>query len=246
MKQKLLDIVIDKFNLDSKVAQALIMAGKVLVNEEKITKSGVKIDIDKNIRIKSDRRYVSRGAYKLEEALKVFDVDVNNKICVDVGSSTGGFTEVLLLNGASRVYAVDSGTNQLAYMLRVDDRVKSIENKKIQEVFCDDLESQPEIAVSDVSFTTILPIIKHLNQKLKIQKMIILVKPQFEYEQLINELNLSGDFSGIVKFDEEREKILEYVLNGISRVGLTVVNCIESPIKGTKGNIEYLVYIKEN
>ena len=244
MKKKLIDILCLKFNLDIKTAKAFIMAGKVIVNDQKVTKSGVKIDNESIIRLKSGKKYVSRGAYKLEEALKSFDIVVKDKICVDVGSSTGGFTEVLLNHGASQVYAVDCGTNQLDYSLRVNPKVISIENKKIQIVKKDEINNA-SIAVSDVSFTTILPIIKYLYKNLCIRQMIILIKPQFEYEALIDTLDLSGDFTGIVKSDLERDKILQYITNEIKNIPLIVDKCIESPIKGTKGNIEYLVYIKD-
>jgi len=204
------------------IAKRQIMVGNIIINEQKIDKPGEVISLDKikSIRIKEkDIPYVSRGGLKLEKAINVFDLDFKDKIVLDIGASTGGFTDCSLQNGAKFVYAIDVGTNQLDWKLRNDSRVKSIENKHINDLEKKDLQDDIDIIVMDISFISIKKVLYKIKELLKDNGFaIFLIKPQFEAER--NEIN-----KGIVDS-----------LNVHKRV----INLTVSPIRGTKGNIEYL------
>lgn len=219
-------------------AQDIILAGCVFVNGVKLTSKAYKIKNNDIIEIVKNRKYVSRAGDKLEKAFNEFNISVENKICLDIGASTGGFTDCLLYYGAKKVYALDVGHNQLVYKLRNDRRVVSIEdfNAKYikREMFNDEI---PSVIVSDVSFISIskiAPIIfKELND---LEFWVTLIKPQFEAEK--------GDVSkgGIIRDDLIREKILNDTINRIIEIGFKEINRTVSPIKGAKGNIEYLAH----
>ncbi|HOV12898.1 MAG TPA: SAM-dependent methyltransferase, partial [Spirochaetota bacterium] len=170
----LIQYLIDNFNIDDKKANGLILSGMVLIDEKVITKPKIKVTDRSIVRIKPQSEYVSRGAYKLLTAFKTFNLDVKDKICMDVGSSTGGFTEILLLNGAKKVYAIDCGNNQLDYKLRVNKRVILHENTKITDFKKTNLISDDkiEIAVMDVSFTGCINIINYLFKEFFILKLV--------------------------------------------------------------------------
>lgn len=242
-KERLIDIIIEKYNLDEKEAAGLILSGKVLVEEEPVAKIGIKINKDKDIRLKKKERYVSRGAYKLLTALDNFVISVNSKICIDCGCSKGGFTQVLLERGAKKVYAVDCGFNQLDYILRNNNKVILMENKKISDLTSTCFDENIDLAVMDVSFCSSVYLIKHIYENLKITEMIVLIKPQFEYKRLSLKIKLSNNFNGIVKNSDDRDEIIKYITKEIIDLGLNVYNIIPSSIKGVKGNLEYLFYI---
>ncbi|MBW5377755.1 TlyA family RNA methyltransferase [Brachyspira pilosicoli] len=219
-------------------AQDIILAGCVFVNGVKVTSKAQKIKYTDKIEVIQNRKYVSRAGEKLEKALLEFNLSVENKICLDIGASTGGFTDCLLSYGAKKVYALDVGHNQLVYKLRNDKRVISIEDFNAKDIKREMFEGEiPSIVVSDVSFISIskiAPIIfKELND---LEYWVSLIKPQFEAEK--------GEVSkgGIIKDDILREKIVNNAINRITEIGFKEINRTISPIKGSKGNIEYLSY----
>ena len=228
-------------NLD--VAQRQIMIGNVIINEQKIEKAGEIINIEKikSIRIKEkDIPYVSRGGLKLEKAIKEFNLDFENKIVMDVGASTGGFTDCALQNGAKFVYAVDVGTNQLDWKLRTNNKIKSIENKHINNLEKEDIENEIDIIVMDISFISIKRVLHKIEEFLKKDGFtVFLIKPQFEAERENIE-------KGIVKDTDVHKKIIDDIVEEAKKYNLYLQNLTESPIKGTKGNTEYLaVFSKE-
>lgn len=242
MKERIDVLLVNNgFFEDIDKAKRAIMAGIVLVNDVKIEKPGtqIKIDEDKelNIRIKGKSfKYVSRGGLKLEKAIKVFELDFNGKIVLDVGSSTGGFTDCSLLNGAKHVYAVDVGTNQLDWKLRNDERVTSIENMHIKDLKVEDIgNSKIDFIVMDVSFISITNIFSSLKKFFKEDtKLMALIKPQFEVERDMIEKG------GIVKNKEYQVFAIEKVIKEAENNGLYLEKIDFSPIKGGKGNCEYI------
>ena len=244
-KIMLKDLVAIQAGCTIAAAERKIMAGEVFSGNARLTHPGEKFDSEIKLYIKENCPYVSRGAYKLLKALEVFPLDVKNRVCIDAGSSTGGFTQILLQNEAAKVYAVDCGTNQLDFKLRSDSRVITMENTRIQDLQESDLQPLPQVAVMDVSFTSCMPLVRHLFNILKIEEAAILIKPQFEYKRLQTVLNLSGDFNGVVQHEEEKLKILNHVCDEIREAEIVLAaEPIESPITGTYGNTEYLVYLQ--
>lgn len=241
MKERL-DILLVKNgfceNLD--IAKRFIMAGQVIVNEMKIDKAGTMIKIsdeELNIRIKGKKfPYVSRGGLKLEKALKVFNLNFQDKVILDVGASTGGFTHCALLNGAKHVYAVDVGTNQLDWKLRSDKRVTSLENTHIRDLKLEDIDNlKTDYIVMDVSFISITNIFEHLKTFFSSEtKLMALIKPQFEVEKSM----LSK--GGIVREKEYQIFAIERVIKEAKKNGLYLETLDYSPIKGGKGNSEYI------
>lgn len=222
-------------------AQAMILAGHVLVNDVPVTKAGELVFRESAIRLReAELKYVSRGALKLKGALEHFQVLAEGKTALDVGASTGGFTEVLLEKGAVKVYAIDVGTNQLAWKLRSDPRVHSIENINARYLKAGDLPGRASLVVMDVSFISIrliLPAI--LDQTEADADFIILFKPQFELgREWIGE-------GGIVRDQTMAKKNLEETIQWATALGLEYQNQMESPIQGTDGNIEYLIHWKK-
>ena len=222
---------------DLEIAKRQIMVGNVIVNEQKIDKPGEIISLDKikSIRIKEKNTpYVSRGGLKLEKAIKIFNLDFRAKIVLDIGASTGGFTDCSLQNGAKFVYAVDVGTNQLDWKLRNDSRVKSIENKHINELEKTNLENEIDIIVMDISFISIKKVLYKIKELLKENGFaVFLIKPQFEAER--NEIE-----KGIVNDLNVHKRVIDEVVEEAKNYQLFLENLTISPIKGTKGNIEYL------
>lgn len=244
-KIMLRDLVAIQAGCTISVAERKILAGEVFSGNARLTHPGEKIDAEMKLYIKENCPYVSRGAYKLLKALEVFPLDVKNRICIDAGSSTGGFTQILLQHDAARVYAVDCGTNQLDFKLRSDSRVITMENTRIQDLQENDLQPLPQIGVMDVSFTSCVPLVRHLFNVLQISEAAILIKPQFEYKRLQTVLDLSGDFNGVIQRNEEKQKILNHVCLEIQDAGIILAaEPVESPITGTYGNTEYLVYLR--
>lgn len=225
-------------------AQAEIMAGNILVNNQKINKPGTLIDPASLITIlKKDFPYVSRGALKLLKAFEDFHILADDKMCLDIGASTGGFTEILLLKGALRVYAIDVGHNQLDWKLRNDDRVISKEKTNGRYLTTLDLDDNyMDIIVTDVSFISLEKILPAAYSCLKKDgQMIALIKPQFEAGH--------GEVSkkGIVTNNSTHLKVIRKIVDFAFNLGFSVKGLSKSPIKGPKGNIEFLIFmVKED
>ncbi|MBU8916371.1 TlyA family RNA methyltransferase [Bacillus sp. FJAT-29953] len=222
-------------------AKRAIMAGLVYGNEERLDKPGEKVKIDISLSVKGNvLPYVSRGGLKLEKALKVFDVSVTDKVLIDIGASTGGFTDCALQNGAKKSYALDVGYNQLAWKLRQDERVVVMERTNFRYVTPADLSGEmPNFAVIDVSFislTLILPVLKTL--LVPDSDIIALIKPQFEAgrEQVGKK--------GIVRDEKVHLQVIDKIINFSITQGYTAANLSFSPITGGDGNIEFLLHLK--
>lgn len=219
-------------------AQALIMSGVVLVEEKRVEKSSESFPSESKIRIKGQNaasKYVGRGGLKLEKALAVFHICSSGYICLDVGSSTGGFTDCLLQSGAKKVIAVDVGTNQLVWKLRSDKRVEARENVNARHLKPEDFAENFDLIVMDVSFisvTKILPALKDLLNETG--KIIVLIKPQFEVEK--GEVGKGGIVRDITKHVEVIDKINSFA----KEISLKVSGVIDSPILGADGNKEFL------
>lgn len=226
------------------LAKRNIMAGNVLINEIKKEKPGEIIERNKikSIRVKQrDCPYVSRGGLKLEKAIKEFKIDFKDKMVLDIGASTGGFTDCALQNGAKFVYAIDVGTNQLDWKLRNNIQIKSIENKHINDLEFIDIDNEkPDILVMDISFISIKKVILNLKKFMRNDSVgIFLIKPQFEVSREFLE-------KGIVKDINEQKNIIEEIVNDFETKGVYLKNITVSPIRGSKGNIEYLAEFSVN
>lgn len=219
-------------------AQALVMAGVVLVDEKRVEKPSESFVPSAEIRIKGDSpesRYVSRGGLKLEKALVEFGIDTNGIVCLDVGSSTGGFTDCLLKHGVARVTGVDSGTNQLAWSLRDDPRVEVRENTNARYLKPNDFETAFDLIVLDVSFISVTKVLPALVALLSESgRIITLIKPQFEVGR--GEVGKGG----IVRELEKHERVVAEVNDFAKDLGLRVAGVLESPILGAEGNAEFL------
>ena len=226
-------------------AQAMVMAGIVLVDEKRVEKPSESFTVESNIRIKGDSpesKYASRGGLKLEAALREFSVDPTGLVCLDIGASTGGFTDCLLQHGAVRVVAVDAGTNQLVWRLREDGRVDVREKTNARELSPSDFNTLFDLIVMDVSFISVTKIIPVLPSLLKPEgRVIILIKPQFEVGK--GEVGKGG----IVRDPEKHRRVIDDVNASAVGHGLVVNGLIDSPITGAEGNKEFLaIYGRAN
>lgn len=239
-KARIDEILLERgFSDTLKNAQALIMSGVVLINERKVVKPSEVYSLEAKVRIKGkndQQQYVGRGGIKLEEALNEFHIHPNGYVCLDIGSSTGGFTDCLLQKGASRVVAVDAGTNQLAWKLRNDSRVEVRENTNARHLKAEYFAEKFDLIVMDVSFISVTKIYPALSSLLKHSgKIIVLVKPQFEADKD------SVEQGGIVRDPETHKQILTKVNRAAEKCGLKISGIIDSPILGATGNKEFLV-----
>ncbi|MCC5889644.1 MAG: TlyA family RNA methyltransferase [Alkalibacterium sp.] len=238
------DLLIEQGWADTKEkAQRLIMTGKVYTSkEEQIFTAGEKLPQTTLVYVKgADQPYVSRGGLKLEKALEAFNIDLNGKTVLDIGASTGGFTDVSLRNGARLVYALDVGTNQLAWKLRTDERVVVMEQTNFRTAVPDDFkEGRPHFASIDVSFISLEKIFPALKPILEEDgEVVALIKPQFEARR-----EMVGE-GGIVSDPDVHRYVLERIVSFLHDMDFTVKRIIQSPIKGGKGNKEFLAYIKK-
>ena len=249
--KSILKIRLDKLLVDRGLAasrdraQALILAGKVLVDDQKLEKAGASVSMECAIRLLGeDLRYVSRGGLKLERALEHWKITANGKTCLDVGASTGGFTDCLLQHGAKRVIAVDTGYGQMDFRIRQDPRVRLLEKTNARYLMRDEVECVLDLIVMDVSFisaTLVLPSVigaafPQSAEDRRGRQIIVLVKPQFEVGR---ELVGKG---GIVRDEEAQLAALEKVKTALQTLGVVKMDSIESPILGAEGNREFLLY----
>ena len=242
MKERLDVLLIERGFFDSREkAKAVIMAGEVFVNGQREDKAGSKFDKEADIEVKGKAlRYVSRGGLKLEKAVEVYKLDLADKVCIDIGSSTAGFTDCMLQNGAAKVYAIDVGTNQLAWKLREDRRVVSMEKTNIRYVTEDDLPEKADFASVDVSFISLTKVLKAAVNLLNTDaEMVCLIKPQFEAgREKVGKKGVVRDFS-------VHKEVIKLVINFALSLNFLIKGLTFSPVKGPEGNIEYLLYIQK-
>lgn len=222
-------------------AKALIMSGIVYINNQKALKAGEEVKPDDNIEVRGETlKYVSRGGLKLEKAMKEFKIELDGKICMDVGASTGGFTDCMLQNGAVKVYSVDVGYGQLAWKLRQDERVVNLERTNIRYVTDEQIPDKINFSSVDVSFislTLVLPVVRNLLSENG--RVMCLIKPQFEAGK-----GKVGK-KGVVREPEIHYEVIDKILNFMYENGFNVLNLDFSPIRGPEGNIEYLAYAEK-
>ena len=242
MKERL-DVLLVKRNLaeSREKAKAIIMSGNVFVDGQREDKAGSTFAEEVHIEVKGSKLpYVSRGGLKLEKAVENFDVFLEDKVCTDVGSSTGGFTDCMLQNGARKVFAIDVGTNQLAWKLRQDERVVCMEKTNIRYVTPEDLGEEIDFSSIDVSFISLTKVLLPIYNYLKADGQVVaLIKPQFEAGR-----EKVGK-KGVVREKSTHVEVIEMVLSYAMSIGFEVLNLDFSPIKGPEGNIEYLAHLQK-
>ena len=224
------------------LAKAYIMAGNVYVDGQKEDKAGTKVAVTAKLEVKGNQmKYVSRGGYKLEKAMDVFGIRLNGKICLDIGASTGGFTDCMLQNGASKVYAIDVGYGQFAWKLRNDERVVCLEKTNVRYVTHEQVPDEGDFASIDVSFislTKVLPaVLGVLGEK---GQLVCLIKPQFEAGR-----EKVGK-KGVVRDSSVHREVIEMIVEYVRTQSLGILGLDFSPIKGPEGNIEYLIYLDKS
>ncbi|MEI3606772.1 TlyA family RNA methyltransferase [Pseudogracilibacillus sp. SE30717A] len=244
MGKERLDVLLVKRNLieTREKAKRMIMAGQVFTQNERLDKPGMKVNEDIPLTVKGKIKYVSRGGYKLEKALTDFQTNVDNKIIVDIGSSTGGFSDCALQNGASLIYAIDVGYNQLDWKIRSDERVIVHERTNFRyvtkELFVQGLPNFAMIDVSFISLQLILPVLKNFLQNNG--EVITLIKPQFEAprEQVGKK--------GVIRDKHVHRSVLKQIITFAKNEGYSFLNLTYSPITGSEGNIEFLAHLGWN
>lgn len=242
MKERLDVLLVNRKLAESREkAKAIIMSGIVYVNGQKEDKAGSMFDIYAGIEVKgATLKYVSRGGLKLEKAMEEFPIDLTDRVCMDVGSSTGGFTDCMLMNGAKKVYAVDVGHGQLAWKLRQDKRVVVMEKTNIRYVLPENIDDKIDFSSIDVSFISLTKVLLPVKNLLTPDgEIVCLIKPQFEAGR-----DKVGK-KGVVRDIKVHEEVIETVLNYAVSIGFDVLGLTYSPIKGPEGNIEYLAYLKK-
>lgn len=238
-----LDVALfDRGFVDSREkGKALIMAGLVYVNGQKETKAGTSVKSEDCIELRGEKMpYVSRGGYKLAKAVDEFGLKLNGCVCMDIGASTGGFTDCMLMNGAKKVYSIDVGYGQLAWKLRSDERVVNMERTNFRYVTHEEIPEDIDFASVDVSFISLKHIIEPMKALLKTGgQAVCLIKPQFEAGK-----DKVGK-KGVVREKETHTEVVSNIFDFVLEKGFRVLNLDYSPIKGPQGNIEYLIYIEK-
>ncbi len=222
-------------------AKAMIMEGNVFVENQREDKAGTSIPVEAKIEVKGNTlKYVSRGGLKLEKAMTHFGIGLQDKVCMDIGASTGGFTDCMLQNGAKKVFAVDVGYGQFAWKLRNDERVVCMEKTNIRYVTPEDIGEALDFASVDVSFISLSKVLPPAKELLKENgEMVCLIKPQFEAGR-----EKVGK-KGVVRDPKVHLEVIETVMKQAMELGFFILNLEYSPIKGPEGNIEYLVHIRK-
>ena len=238
-KRRADETLVEALNLQSiALARALIMEGRVMMGDQKILRASEMLPIDAVLRVRGELdSYVSRGAHKLKKALEVFEIDLSGCVCVDIGASTGGFTDVMLRAGASRVYSVDVGYNLLDYRLRSDERVVCMERTNARFLQTEAFDPRPVFGATDVSFISLKAVLPAALHVLKGEgaRFVALVKPQFEAQR-----DEVGE-KGVVRDRSVHEKVLRDMVDFIPDLGWRVNGLDYSPIRGPEGNIEFLM-----
>ena len=223
-------------------AKAIIMSGIVYVNNQKSDKAGKDVSPDDTIEVRGKTlKYVSRGGLKLEKAMECFPISLEGKICMDVGASTGGFTDCMIMNGAVKVYSVDVGYGQLAWKLRNDERVVCMEKTNIRYVTPEDIADKIDFSSIDVSFISLTKVLLPVKNLLTDDGQIVcLIKPQFEAGR-----EKVGKH-GVVRDKAVHIEVIEMVINYAISIGFEILNLEFSPVKGPEGNIEYLLHLQKH
>ncbi|WP_455541895.1 TlyA family RNA methyltransferase [Intestinibacter sp.] len=243
MKKRIDVLLVEQGFFESREkAKRSIMAGLVFVNNQKCDKAGTEVKTDAKIEVKGNPiPYVSRGGLKLEKAMKNFDITLQDKVCMDIGASTGGFTDCMLQNGARKVFSIDVGYGQLAWKLRQDERVVCMERTNIRYVTIEDTKEFADFASIDVSFISlklVLPVAHNLI--IPGGEIVALIKPQFEAGK-----DKVGK-KGVVREKSTHIEVIEMVSKFAVETGFSILNLDYSPIKGPEGNIEYLIHLKNS
>lgn len=243
MKERLDVMLVNRGFADSRQkAKAVIMSGIVFVDGQREDKAGATFEDKVNIEVRGNTlQYVSRGGLKLEKAMQHFDLSLEGRVCMDVGASTGGFTDCMLQNGAVKVYAVDVGHGQLAWKLRNDERVVCMEKTNIRYVTRDQIEEPVEFASIDVSFISLTKVLGPVRELLTDKgELVCLIKPQFEAGR-----EKVGK-KGVVRDKKVHEEVIHMVVKAAADIGFVPCNLEFSPIKGPEGNIEYLLHLSKD
>lgn len=238
-KERLDVLLVEQGFYDSREkARAQIMAGKVFVDDQKADKPGVKYKRSAHVEDRGEKMpFVSRGGYKLHKAMEAFSIQVDNKTCMDIGASTGGFTDVMLQGGAKKVYAVDVGYGQFAWKLRIDPRVVCLERLNFRYATREEIPEPIDFSATDVSFISIMKIIPKAMELMTDQgEMVALIKPQFEAGRE------KVEKKGVVRKKSTHLEVLSRITDFLLKEGLFIYGLDHSPIKGPEGNIEFLVY----
>ncbi|ATD55185.1 TlyA family RNA methyltransferase [Clostridium chauvoei] len=242
-KERLDILLVDKGIFTSRErAKTNIMAGKIFVDGQRVDKAGEKVSVDADIIFKGQEiPYVSRGGLKLEKAMKEFNIGLQDKVCMDIGASTGGFTDCMLQNGAKKVFSVDVGYGQFAWKLRTDDRVVCMERTNIRYVTPEDIGEKLDFASIDVSFISLRKIMPATLNLLKDNgEVVALIKPQFEAGR-----EKVGK-KGVVRDINVHKEVVTTIVEFLIKENINILGVSYSPIKGPEGNIEYLVYFTKD
>lgn len=242
-KERLDLLLVEKGIITSREkAKACIMEGKVYVDGQKVDKAGERVSINANIEYRGETlKYVSRGGLKLEKAMNTYNISLDGKVCMDIGASTGGFTDCMLQNGAKKVFSVDVGYGQFAWKLRTDERVVCMERTNIRYVTLEDIGEQLDFASIDVSFISLKKIMPATLNLLKDNgEVVALIKPQFEAGR-----EKVGK-KGVVRETSTHKEVVHGIVDFLIEQNLNVLGVGYSPIKGPEGNIEYLVYFTKD